>query len=111
MKCSYKVLLAAAIAGWLAAPAALANCRLPSAPSKIPDGATASEQQMITAMQTIKEYNRDVQTYLKCLDFEVRQNRLSPNNQVSLHNAALSKLEEIATEFNHQVKIFKSKHS
>ena len=111
MKFSYQVLLAVAIAGSLAAPAALAGCRLPSAPSKIPDGATASEQQMITAMRTVKEYDRDVQTYLKCLAFEVRQNRLSPNHQVSLHNAALSELEEIATEFNHQVKIFKSKHS
>jgi len=111
MKLSYTVLIAAAIAGSLAGPAALANCRLPAAPSKIPDGATASAQQMITAMQTIKEYDRDVQTYLKCLNFEVRQNRLSPDHQVSLHNTALGELQEIATEFNRQVKIFKSKHS
>ncbi len=111
MKPSYKLLLAAAIAGSLVGPVALANCRMPAAPSKIPDGATASEQQMITAMQTIKEYNRDVQTYMKCLDFEVRQNRLTPGDQVSLHNTALSELREIATEFNRQVKIFKSKHS
>jgi predicted transglutaminase-like cysteine proteinase len=111
MKPSYKVLLAAAIAGTLVGPAALANCRLPSAPSKIPDGATASEQQMITAMQTIREYNRDVHTYMKCLDFEVRQNRLSPSDQVSLHNNALSELREIAAEFNRQVKVFKAKHS
>ena len=111
MKFPYQILLAAAIAGSVAAPAALAGCRLPSAPSKIPDGATASEQQMITAMRTVKEYDRDVQTYLKCLDFEVRQNRLSPSHQVTLNNAALSELEEIANEFNHQVKVFKSKHT
>ncbi len=111
MKPFSKVLLAAALAGVLVGPAALADCRLPSAPSKIPDGATASEQQMLTAMQTIKEFNRDVQTYMKCLHFEVRQNRLSPSHQVSLHNRALSELRQIAAEFNRQVRLFKSKHS
>lgn len=111
MTSACKTLIAAALVGLFAAPAVFANCRLPSAPSKIPDGATANEAQMLTAMQTIREYNHDVQTYLKCLRFEVRQSQLSANDQVSLHNAAVSQLHQIASDFNHQVKIFKSKHS
>ena len=111
MKSPHQALIAVALAASLAAPAAFANCRLPPAPSKIPDGATASQQQMVTAMQTIQEYNHDVQTYLQCLNFEVRQNQLSPDNQVTLHNAAIDQLQQIASEFNHQVVIFKSKHS
>jgi hypothetical protein len=86
------------------------DCRLPPAPSKIPDGNTATQQEMITAMETIKQYNSDVQTYLKCLDFEARQNELSPGDQTSLHNAAIDQLTHIADEFNAQVRTFKAKH-
>ena len=86
------------------------QCRLPPAPSKIPDGSTASQQEMITAMETIKQYNSDVQTYLKCLDFEARQNQLSSGDQTNLHNAAVDQLTHVADEFNEQVKTFRSKH-
>ncbi|MFZ1868390.1 MAG: hypothetical protein WAU49_07875 [Steroidobacteraceae bacterium] len=86
------------------------QCRLPPAPSKIPDGSTASQQEMITAMETIKQYNSDVQTYLKCLDFEARQNQLSSGDETNLHNAAVDQLTHVADEFNVQVKTFRSKH-
>lgn len=86
------------------------QCRLPPAPSKIPDGTTATQQEMITAMDTIKQYTNDVQTYLKCLDFQARQNQLSPGDQTSLHNAAVEQLTHIADQFNEQVRSFKSKH-
>ena len=86
------------------------QCRLPPAPSKIPDGSTATQQEMITAMETIKQYNNDVQTYLKCLDFEARQNQLSPGDQTTLHNAAVDQLTHVADEFNTQVRPFKSTH-
>ncbi|MGH8290255.1 MAG: hypothetical protein ACREV7_14720 [Steroidobacteraceae bacterium] len=86
------------------------DCRLPPAPSKIPDGNTATQQEMITAMETIKQYNGDVQTYLKCLDFEARQNQLSVSDQMSLHNAAVDQLTHVADEFNSQVKTFQAKH-
>ncbi len=111
MKSLKKALTFMALACAIGLSAAYANCRLPPAPSKIPDGATASQQQMVTAMQTIQEYNHDVQTYLQCLKFEVRQNQLSPDDQVNLHNAALNQLQQIAARFNRQVRIFKSKHS
>lgn len=86
------------------------SCRLPPAPSKIPDGSTASQQQMVTAMETIRQYNSDVQTYLKCLDFEARQDHLSPGDQASLHNAAVDQLTRVANDFNAQVRTFKAKH-
>ena len=106
-----RFLVTLALACAASVPAAYANCQLPPAPSKIPDGSTASKQQMLTAMQTIQEYNHDVQTYLKCLDFEVRQDQMSSDDQVSLHNTAVNKLQSIAAEFNKQVLAFKAKHS
>jgi hypothetical protein len=86
------------------------QCRLPPAPSKIPDGSTATQQEMVTAMETIKQYNSDVQTYLKCLDFETRQNQLSSGDETTLHNAAVDRLTHVADEFNTQVRSFKAKH-
>jgi hypothetical protein len=90
---------------------ARAECVLPPPPSKIPDGANASEQEMVTAMQTMKQYDGDVDVYLKCLEFESRQNRLPANLRDLKHDAAVARLQEIADKFNQQVRLFKAKHS
>ena len=106
---SPKRILLAAVLTYAASLPAHADCVLPPAPSKIPDGSTASEQEMVTAMQTLKEYNADVDTYLKCLDFEAKQNRLSAGDQEKMHNAAVDTLQKVANKFNEQVRVFKSK--
>lgn len=111
MKSSMQFLATLTIGCVLSAPAALAGCNRPPAPSKIPDGSTASIKVMVTTMKTVKEYNNDVQTYLKCLDFEARQNQISSDDQVSLHNEAVNQLQHVTALFNAQVKIYKSKHS
>jgi hypothetical protein len=64
---------------------------------------------MVTAMQTLKEYNGDVDTYLKCLEFEAKQNRLSAGDQEKMHNLAVDTLTKVAGKFNEQVRNFKSK--
>lgn len=91
-------------------PALADQCVLPPPPSKIPDGATASQQEMINAMNTLKEYNGDVSVYLKCLDFETRENRMTSDLSVMKHNAAVTQLQAVADKFNQQVRVFKSKH-
>lgn len=106
---SPKWMLAAAAAACCFSLAAQADCVLPPAPSKIPDGNSASEQEMITAMQTLKEYNADVDTYLKCLEFETKQNRLSAGDQEKMHNTAVDTLQKVAAKFNEQVRTFKAK--
>jgi len=103
-----RILLALAVA-YAASLPARADCVLPSAPSKIPDGNTASQQEMLTAMQTLKEYNGDVETYSKCLEFEARQNRLTHADADRMHNSALETLQRVATKFNEQVRTFKAK--
>jgi predicted transglutaminase-like cysteine proteinase len=106
---SAKRMLAAATVAYLVSLTAHADCVLPPAPSKVPDGKTASEQEMVTAMQTLKEYNMDVDTYLKCLEFETKQNRLSSSDQEKMHNQAVDTLQKVASKFNEQVRTFKSK--
>ncbi len=55
-----------------------ACCRLRRA--RFPTAARPSQQEMITAMQTLKQYNGDVNVYLKCLEFEQKQNHLSASD-------------------------------
>jgi hypothetical protein len=88
---------------------AFADCALPTAPAKVPDGATAAEADMVAAMQTLKRYDTDVNTYVKCLEFEAKQNRLSREEQARRHNAAMDSLTQTAAKFNEQVRVFKAK--
>jgi hypothetical protein len=104
-----KHLCAAMMVGMISNLPAYADCVLPPAPSKIPDGSSASEPEMISAMQTLKAYNGDVDVYLKCLEFETKQNRMSSDEHAKKHNAAISQLEKIAAKFNEQVRVFKAK--
>ena len=103
-----KTVCFALVAACSALPA-LADCTAPVAPSKVPDGATAPEPEMIAAMQTLKRYDADVNTYVKCLEFEAKQNRLSKEEQARRHNAAMDSLTQIAAKFNEQVRVFKAK--
>lgn len=107
---SPKRILAALAATYAVSLSAHADCDLPPAPSKVPDGSTASEQEMVTALQTLKQYNGDVDTYLKCLDFEAKQNRLNRGEEERMHNAAVDVLQKIADKFNAQVRTYKAKN-
>ena len=103
------VLAALAVAYAVSMTAYADDCVLPPAPSKVPDAATASEQEMVSAMETLKQYNGDVDTYLKCLDFEAKQNRLSKPEEERRHNDAVDAMTKIANKFNEQVRAFKAK--
>jgi hypothetical protein len=103
-------LYVALVAGLVTSVPAFADCTLPPPPSKIPDGATASQQEMVTAMNTLKEYNGDVNVYVKCLDFEAKQNRISESDREQKNNSAVTQLQDIADKFNKQVRVFKAKH-
>ena len=104
-----KMCAACAVAMLTSLPA-FADCTLPPPPSKVPNGTTASEQEMVAAMNTLKEYNGDVTVYLKCLDYEVKQNRMASSVRDAKNNSAVSELQSIADKFNQQVRLFKSKH-
>jgi hypothetical protein len=105
MKSPKRMVAALAVSYWVSL-AAHADCVLPPPPSKIPDGKTASKEEMTTALETMKEYNSDVETYLKCLEFEAKQHHLSTSEEDSKHNSAVDTLQKIASKFNEQVRNF-----
>lgn len=104
------------------AAAANAECVYPKEPSNTPDGATATQEQMVEGMKAVKEYNGQVTTYLSCLEGEMKA-RVdaagpdAPAEQIEQikaihtkrHNAAVEALEAHAARFNEQVKTFKAR--
>ena len=112
------------LAGLLALSMATANadCSYPKAPTGLPDGATATQDQMVEGMKTIKEYNNNVTAYLNCLETEMNARieaagPQAPPEQIEQikaihnkrHNAAVDELEANATRFNEQVKVYKAR--
>jgi hypothetical protein len=117
-----KMLLATAAVALLAAGTAHADCLYPAAPDKIPDGATATLNDMLAGQKTVNAYNKAVNDYVACIDKELDDNiakqgdKLKPEQKTEMqrveaqkHNAAIDQLQSIADRFNEQVKVFKAK--
>ena len=119
---SKQIKLALALAGLLASGVVAAECVYPKAPANLPDGATATEEQMVAGMKAVKEYNNQVTAYLSCLEMEMNARVEAagpdaPPEQVEQikaihskrHNAAVEELEANAARFNEQVKTYKTR--
>jgi hypothetical protein len=108
--------LTAAFAFAVASFSAHADCTYPKAPSTIPNGATASEQEMVAAMNAFKAYNEEVNQFGSCLDEETKSKAAGTAQLMQLktmqakkHNAAVEELQSKAKEFNEQVRVYKSR--
>jgi hypothetical protein len=116
-----KVILAMAL---IATGPAFADCPYPPAPAKLPDGATATMQDMLEGQKTVKEYEKSINEYTACIDKEVEDqiakagDQLKPDRKTEMqrveaqkHNAAVDQLQSVADRFNEQVKVFKAKQA
>ncbi len=91
---------------------AQAECAFPKAPATIPDGKTASEPEMIAAMNAFKAYNEEVSAFAKCLEDEAApggQSMALKTMKTKKVNAAQEELQAKAKLFNEQVRIFKAR--
>ena len=107
--------------------AADAACTYPQAPQSIPNGATATKEEMLAAQGGIKEYAKAVQeTYLSCLDSEKTTaigalDSMDPEytqKKTALeaiaakkHNSALDELEALVARWNVEKKAFSDKNA
>jgi len=112
---STRVTLLATLAVAFSLPAH-AECAFPKAPATIPDGRTASEQEMLAAMSSFKAYNDSVTAFGACLEEETLAKSSGTGHVMQLkamqakkHNAAIDELQAKAQLFNEQVRIFKSR--
>jgi len=103
-----------------AAPLALA-CDYPTR-ADVPDGATATKEQMIVGQRGVKSYMGTMEVYLSCIeaaeqdtvagndesDEEAKQQRIDMLNKK--YNAAVEEMNLVAEEFNTQVRAYKERN-
>ena len=102
-----------------AAPVALA-CDYPQRAS-VPNGATATKEEMINGQRDVKSYMAAMEEYLSCieaaeqetvagneLDEDARQQRIAMFNKK--YNAAVDEMNLVAAEFNIQVRAYKERN-
>jgi hypothetical protein len=88
-----------------------AACTYPQEVS-IPDGATATNEDMLNGQTLVKQYMAEMESYLDCLDQEettIPENQTPEAKQlhVQRHNSAVDAMEAMAASFNEQIRAYK----
>lgn len=114
------------LAATFAAPA-MADCAYPKAPAKLPEGETASLEDMQAGVKAVKEYDAAIKAYQTCLqgDQAALEAKIAKDNGgqisdeqkkktneifVQKSNAADDELQTIAARLNEQIRVYKAKH-
>src|SRR6185436_5884561 len=88
-------------------------CDYPPTAPAIPDGKTATSEQMVDAQTSVKDYVSKMEAYIACLDQEVAKAGEEPPSEaqqhihVEKHNAAVDEMQNVADKYNAEVRAFK----
>jgi exo-beta-1,3-glucanase (GH17 family) len=106
----------------LASAQAYADCSYPPPPQKLPDGSTATRDEMIAAMKTMKDYNNDIKAYTDCLKLEHDTALAKADPKMSKaqkdeiekvyekkNDSAVDEATAVTSRFNEQVRAFNAK--
>ena len=94
---------------------ALSDCNYPKMNTDIPNGATATMEDMVAAQTDFKAYNSDMDAYLACLDDQL--SKISEDldiypdikkHNTSKYDAAVEVLTEHANDWNQAVRDYKA---
>ncbi len=102
------------------------DCTAPALP-ELPDGATATMEQMLAGQKSVKAFQAANLEYMKCLEPGIETARAAAAEAVEKkegvdeakaaftsaqdsYNAAVSAEEDLAGRFNNEVRAFKSAH-
>jgi len=91
---------------------AFAACEMPSLVASIPDGARATEEELLAAQNAVKSYVAAMDRYIACQNEELR---VTGNNatddylyQMSMRiETARTEVDAVASKFNDQVNAFR----
>ena len=80
---------------------------------EVPDGATATTEQMVQAREQVTEYVAAMEEYLACVNDEIEvAGDDAPEEfkalMIQRHNAAVSEMETVAAAFNDQLQAFRA---
>jgi hypothetical protein len=118
MKALFAITALAALAGPV-----YADCTYPPPPAKLPDGNSATMEEMLDGKKAVTQYNKDINAYVACIKLEHETavtnagDKLTPQQkadmekmEVQKNNAAVDQLQSIADRFNEQVRLYKAKN-
>ena len=79
----------------------------------VPNGKTASQEEMVAGQRAVKDYMTAMQGYLDCLDTETDMESDETSDEqkailISKHNAAVDEMEAVAQAFNEEVRDYKA---
>jgi hypothetical protein len=111
----------------VAMQASAAGCSYPKAPDKIPDGTTASKEDMIAGMKAMRAYNDLIKQYTDCLksehddqvakidpsvaaDKKAAQTAELDKVLAQKNDAAVDEAQAVTGRFNDQIKAYNAKH-
>ena len=99
------------------------GCSYPKGPEKIPDGNTATLQEMLDTQKAVKLFDANVGLYQTCLDTETAAGIAAQGDKITeerrkemlritvqKQNAAAQEVEALAARFNDQLKVYKEKN-
>ena len=117
MNNTIRISVAAAL---LAAQSIAFACDYPTR-AEIPNGATATKEEMLAGQTAVKDYMASMETYLACIEQEEKDTVASmsditeeevANRDAALtkkYNAAVQEMELLAAQFNEEVRAYKAK--
>jgi len=113
MRNFHRFLGVAAMLAAVTGPALAQDCRRPSNPPAVPDGAKATVDQFKAAHPLIQAYTQALAAYRDCLEAKIKQ--LPPNNKPDVRQKlrddsgnALDESKTLSSAYMDQVKIFKT---
>jgi hypothetical protein len=103
-----------------AAGVASAQCLPPDPPDTLPDGATATYDEMVAAHRAVKEFDEDVRAFTTCLTLEVKLILDDPSVDeetkedlrrllVQRSDEAIEEAEFVVGYFNEQLRAFRAR--
>ena len=94
-------------------------CEYPES-AEIPNGSTATREEMLAGQQAVKDYIAAMEEYLACIEEEEQdtletlpdisdEERVNRERALTMkHNAAVEEMELIAARFNEEVRIYRA---
>lgn len=115
------IVASATLLALLGAASATAACIYPRPPETVPDGATATYDEMVEAQKAVKQFDADVTAYNACLDMELQAILANPEidearkqelsaMQAKKNNAAVDDVQAVVDRFNEQLRVFRERN-
>lgn len=109
-----KVVISIAISGCFVLPQMLfaQTCEQPQE-VQVPDGSTASTEQMVEGQQAVKKYIAEGEAFLACMEEAEKANAEELTDEerlanVERYNTVVDQMQNLAQSFNEQIKAYKA---